>query len=57
MGMGILATNVEVWAFVGTTIATVLLIVPSVVYAWYVLEYWIGDDESYAKVVASIEHK
>jgi hypothetical protein len=56
-GMGILATNAEVWAIVGTTIATVLLLVPGVVYAWYVLENWIGDDNSYAKAIASLEKK
>lgn len=55
--MGILAANAELWAAVGTTIATVLLIVPGVVYAWYVLENWIDDDDSYAHAMASLEEK
>jgi hypothetical protein len=55
--MGILATTAEVWASVGTTIATVLLLVPGVVYAWYLLENWIGDDDSYTKVIASLENE
>ena len=55
MGMEILATNAEVWAAIGTTIATVLLLVPGIVYAGFVLENWIGDRDSYANVTASIE--
>jgi hypothetical protein len=40
--------NAEVWASVGTVIATLLfVVVPGVVYAWYVLEEWIGDGEGY----------
>lgn len=53
--MNILALSAEAWAIAGTTLATVLLLVPSVVYAWYLLENWIGDDDSYAKVIASLE--
>jgi len=52
--MGILATNTEVWAAIGTTIATILLLVPGIVYAGFVLENWIGDGKSYARVIASI---
>lgn len=55
--MEILAANAELWAVAGTTIATVLLLVPGVVYAWYVLESWIGNDDSYAKVIASLEEQ
>jgi hypothetical protein len=55
--MGTLATSAELWAVVGTTIVTVLLLVPGVVYAWYVLESWIDDDDSYARVIASIEKR
>jgi hypothetical protein len=44
-----------VWAVVGTTIVTILLLVPGIIYAGFVLEGWIGDDDSYAKVIASIE--
>ena len=40
--------STEAWAAVGTTIATlVLFVIPSVVYAYYVLELWIADPDSY----------
>jgi hypothetical protein len=55
--MGILATNTELWTAVGTTIVVALALVPGVIYAWYVLENWIGDDDSYARVIASIERR
>jgi hypothetical protein len=55
--MGVLATSAEVWASIGTTIAIVLMLVPGIVYAGFVLEGWIGDDDSYAKVMTSIETK
>jgi hypothetical protein len=56
--MGTLATSAELWAAVGTTIATVIfLLVPGIVYLWYVLESWIDDDDSYAPVIASIEKR
>ncbi len=54
--MGILATNTDAWAIAGTTLGTLLLLLPGVVYAWYALEKWIGDDESYAKVISSINN-
>ena len=45
--------NTEIWAAVGTTVATlVLFIVPGLVYTWYALEYMIGDQDSYASVIA-----
>ena len=48
--------NTEVWAVLGTTIATlVFLILPGVVYAYYVLEHWIDDRESYRTVMATVE--
>jgi hypothetical protein len=54
--MGTLATSAELWAAVGTTIATVVfLLVPGVIAAWYVLESWIDDGDSYTRVIASIE--
>jgi hypothetical protein len=53
--MGILATNTELWTALGTTIFVVLTLVPGVIYAWYVLESWIEDDDSYARVIASID--
>jgi hypothetical protein len=53
--MGTLATTAELWTAVGTVVAVVLLLVPGLIYAWYVLESWIEDDDSYARVIASIE--
>lgn len=52
--MGTLASNAELWASVGTVIVTVVLLVPGVVYAWYVVEGWIGDDDSYAPVIETV---
>lgn len=43
--------NAEVWASVGTIIATVVfLLVPGAVYAWYVLDHLIGKGEHYPGV-------
>ena len=54
--MNVLATStVEVWSVVGVTLVTVALLVPGVVYAWYVLETWIGDGDSYANALAPTE--
>jgi hypothetical protein len=48
--------DTELWSVIGTTIATILfLLVPGVGYAWYVLDSWIADDDSYAHVIASVE--
>jgi len=55
--MDTLATNAELWTLIGTTIATIVLLVPGLAYAWYVLERWIDDDDSYAHVIASIEKR
>ena len=45
--------NTEIWAAVGTTVATlVLFIVPGLIYTWYALEHMIGDKQSYARVIA-----
>jgi hypothetical protein len=56
--MGLLATNADVWMVIGTTLVTVVfLLVPGLVYSWYALESWIDDDESYARVIASIEKR
>jgi hypothetical protein len=47
--------SVEVWALIGTTVATlVLFIVPGLVYTWYVLEHMIDDDRSYERVIAAV---
>jgi hypothetical protein len=53
--MGLLATSADLWAVIGTSIVTLFLLVPGVVYAWYVLEGMIDDDKSYARVIKSIE--
>jgi hypothetical protein len=53
--MNTLAMTTELWAVIGTIVGTVLLLAPGVVYAWYALEDWIGDDKSYDRVVASIK--
>jgi len=43
--------NAEFWATIGTILGTILfLIVPGVVYAYYVLEDWIGSADSYPDV-------
>jgi hypothetical protein len=40
------------WATFGLSVATVaFVIVPSIWFAWYVLEQWIGDRESYGSVI------
>jgi uncharacterized membrane protein YjjB (DUF3815 family) len=43
------------WAAVGTTIATLIVLVPGVVYAYYVLASWVEDPRSYARIVAAVE--
>ena len=48
--------NAETWATIGTIVVTlVFLVVPTLVYAWYVLDRWIGDEESYARVMAEVD--
>lgn len=43
----------EMWATVGTIVATLaLLVVPALVYTWYALEHLIGDKTSYGSVIA-----
>jgi hypothetical protein len=42
--------NAEIWAIVGTILGTILLIVPGVVYAYYVLDGWIDSTDSYPDV-------
>jgi hypothetical protein len=48
--------NAEISATLGTAIATlVLLVLPTVAYAYYVLEHWIDDRDSYQRVIAAVE--
>jgi hypothetical protein len=45
--------NAEIWATIGTVVATLLLfIVPGLIYTWYALEHMIGDRTSYEPVIA-----
>jgi hypothetical protein len=47
--------NAEIWASIGTVLATLLLVViPTIVYAYYTLEEWIGDRRSYEPVVTLV---
>jgi hypothetical protein len=40
------------WWIIGTTLTTIAFVVPPTVYAWYVLDVWIGAGEvSYANVM------
>jgi hypothetical protein len=50
------AVNAEWWSAIGTVLATIILIViPGVVYAYYVLDVWIADATSYATVMREVE--
>ena len=52
------AMNAELWCVVGTALATVLFfVIPSVVYAYYVLESWIGDETSYERVMSQVDRR
>jgi hypothetical protein len=56
--MGLLAIDADVWMVIGTTLVTVVfLLVPGLVFSWYALKTWIDDDESYTRVIASIEKR
>jgi hypothetical protein len=57
MGL-LLATSADLWVVIGTTLVTVVfLLVPGLVFSWYALDSMIDDDESYARVIASIEKR
>ena len=46
----------DVWLALGMTLATlVLLVIPGIMYADYVLASWIGDSDSYEDVIAAVE--
>ena len=48
--------STDLWVALGTSIATlVLLVIPVVVYAYDVLDSWIGDPASYDRVIAAVE--
>jgi len=45
--------DAEIWASIGTVVATLLLVVvPGLVYTWYALEHVIEDERSYEHVIA-----
>ncbi len=48
--------STNTWLALGTSIATlVLLVVPGLVFAYYALESWIDDPQSYERVIAAVE--
>lgn len=48
--------STDLWAALGTAIATlVFLVIPVLVAAYYGLESWIDDPESYRRVMAAVE--
>jgi hypothetical protein len=54
--MGPIAFTADFWVLFWTILVTaVFLLVPGAVYAYYVLDRWIDDDDSYARVMASAE--
>jgi hypothetical protein len=54
--MGPIAFTADFWALFWTALVTaVFLLVPGVVYAYYLLNRWIDDDDSYAGVTASVD--
>jgi hypothetical protein len=55
--MELIASTADFWALFWTTVVTVILLVPGVVYAYYVLDGWIHDDDSYAGVTASVDRR
>jgi hypothetical protein len=53
-----IALTADFWALFWTALATVVfLLLPGLVYAYYVLERWIDDDDSYAHVMASVDRR
>jgi len=55
--MAPLAMTTDVSALFWTALATIVfLLVPAVVYSYYVLAQWI-DDDSYASVMAAVERR
>lgn len=44
------------WWVIGATLTTIVSVVLPTIYAWYVLEAWIGAGEvSYAKVMGELD--
>lgn len=56
--MGPLAITTDVAALFWTSLATIVfLLVPGVLYSYYVLARWIDNDDSYAGVMATVEQR
>jgi cytochrome bd-type quinol oxidase subunit 2 len=55
--MELLASTSDFWALFWTSLVTLVLLVPGAIYAYYVLEQWIGDDDSYAGVIAGVDRR
>ena len=47
--------STDLWLALGTTIATLVVLIPGVVFAYDVLDSWIGNPESYDRVIAAVE--
>ena len=47
--------STEFWATLVIAVATVMFLIPGVVFAYFVLESWIGDPDSYGRIVAAVE--
>jgi hypothetical protein len=53
--METLAMTTEFWGAFWTTLATVVLLVaPVVMYAYFVSDHWIGDADTYDRVMATV---
>jgi uncharacterized membrane protein HdeD (DUF308 family) len=56
--MGLIALTANFWALFWTTLVMgVFLLVPGVMYAYFVLDRWVDDDRSYAGVMASVDRR
>ena len=47
--------STDLWLGLATSIGTLILVIPGLLYAYYVLETWIGDPKSYERVIAAVE--
>ena len=54
--MELIALTTDFWALFWTALVTaVFLLVPGVIYAYYVLDRWVDDDRTYVRVMASVD--
>ena len=47
--------STDLWLWLATSTGTLILVIPGLLYAYYVLETWIGDPKSYERVIAAVE--